>query len=125
MGTVKDAGHRGQVHIDGGQAGLHVVFVAGGPGKVEVSLGFFFLGLFKGCLARPSPLLQHELIVEGDLRGQLGSNQAKPVADGFSPAVVPAEVRCLGDVVLHCLYIPVHVFLLAAAAMPELDAAIA
>ena len=124
MGTVKDAGHRGQVHIDGGQAGLHVVFVAGGPGKVDVMLGIDFLGLFKVGLAPPGPLLLHELKAQSDLRGQLGSNFAKPVADGFSPAVVPAEVRCLGDVVIHCLYVPVHVFL-PDTAMVELDAAMA
>ena len=113
---MKEAGHRVQVHIDGSQAGLHVVFVAGGPGKFEVILGISFLGLFKGGLAPPGPLLQHELKAEADLRGQLGSNFAKPVADGFSPAVVPAEVCCLGDVVIHCLCVPVQIFLLATAA---------
>ena len=88
-GTVKEAGHRGQVPVDGGQARLHVVFVTGGPGKVDVLLGLGFLGLCKGGLAPPGLLLQHELITEGDLLGQLGSNSAKPVADGFSPAVIP------------------------------------
>ena len=112
------------MHIDGIQEGLHVVFVAGGPGKREVILGFFFLGLFKGCLAPPSPLLQHELTAKDDLRGQLESNFAKPVADGFSPAVVPAEVRCLGDVVIHCLCVVGHVCLVTVALMPEPNAAL-
>ena len=59
MGTVKDAGYRGQVHIDGGKAGLHVVFVAGRPGKVYVILGI--LGLFKGEKALAGTLLVFEL----------------------------------------------------------------